>query len=233
VLQNKKYIAFAEENTVEVLVLDRLEEGIEKDDRRAARYKGKDGSGQEVELLVGWPNLTVEDVKAMRSTKANTYNNTGKIPYTSVIDPYTLEEMGNIKGGFGVGMLTDLVEAKRKELVKQHGRGTSRRSLKKVQEADREIREQLAGGNLAKALADTAALEKKMAKESPAVIELVGKTKAEVLAAAGKHLDELEATIERGEKAAALKQLGPLSRALKGTPLEERALELLEKAKAA
>jgi hypothetical protein len=233
VLKNKKYIQFAEENTVEVIVLSDLDKGIEAKDRRAATYKDKGEDGQARECLVEWAGLSVEDIEKLRGSKAGGYNNTGRIPYTAIVNPHTLDEMEKIAGGYGAGTLMDLVTAKRKELEKQYGKGVSRRALTKVKEADQDIRQELAEGNLAKALAAATALEKKVAKESAAVIELAGKTKAEVLAAAGKQLDELEATIGRGESAAALKQLGPLSRALKGTALEERALELIEKAKAA
>jgi hypothetical protein len=227
VLQNKKYIAFAEENTVEVLSLDGLDEGIEKKDKRAGTYKAKDTDGQEKDFMLGWPNLTAEDIKNLRGSKAGSYNQTGKIPYTAIVDPHTLEEMDNIKGGYGAGTLQDLVTAKKKELEKAHGKGVSRKTLTKVKEADAGIRKALADGNLVKALTDSAALQKKVAKESPAIVEMAQKTGVEVLEAAGKQLDEIEAMITRGESAAAMKQLGPLSRALKGTTLEDRALGLL------
>jgi hypothetical protein len=231
VLQNKKYIAFSEENTVEVLCLSRLDEGIEKGDRRAGTYKKKDVDGVEKDFMVGWPNLTAEDIKSLCGSKAGSYNNTGKIPYTSVVDPYTLEEMGNIKGGYGVGMLEDLVTAKKKELEKAHGKGVSRKVLAKVKDADADIRKDLADGNLTKALSETATLEKKVAKEAQAIVEMVGKTKADVLDAATKQLDEIDAMIQRGDKGEAMKRLGPLARALKGTTLEERANALLEQSK--
>jgi hypothetical protein len=232
VLKNKKYIAFAEENTVEVIVLSDLDKGMEKSDRRAGTYKEKGADGQERECLIEWAGLTVEDIGALRGSKAGSYNKTGSIPYTAIVDPHTLEEMGKIEGGYGGGTLMDIVAAKRKELEKRHGKGVSRKSLAKVRDADAGIREELASGNLTKALADVAALEKRVAKESSAVIELAGKTRAEVLAAVGRQLDEIEATISRGETAEAARQLGPLARALKGTSLEARALELVEKTKA-
>lgn len=230
-LQNKKYIAFAEENTVEVLALSRLDEGIEKKDKRAGTFKAKDIDGQEKEFMLGWPNLTAEDIKALNGSKAGSYNQTGKIPYTAIVDPHTLEEMDNIKGGYGAGTLQDLVTAKKKELEKAHGKGVSRKTLTKVREADAGIRKALADGNLVKALTDSAAFQKKVAKESPAIVEMAGKTAADLLEAAGTKLDEIDAMISRGEQAEAMKQLGPLSRALKGTTLEERAMALLEKTK--
>jgi hypothetical protein len=231
VLQNKKYIAFADDNSVDVLTMDRLQEGIDKKDKRAGTYKRKDVDGQEKEFLLSWPSLTIEELKAMDGTKASSYNTTRKLPYTAVVDPYTLEEMGNLPGGFAVGTLTDLVAAKKKELEKAHGKGTSRKTLAKVRESDAAIRKELEAGNLAKALADSHALQKKVAKESDALIEIAGKTAADVLAAAGTKLDEIEAMIGRGEKAEAAKALGPLSKGLKGTTLEERAMALLEQTK--
>jgi len=232
VLQNKKYIAFSEENTVEVLSLSRLDEGIEKKDKRAGTYKAKDVDGTEKEFMLGWPNLTAEEISHLNGSQAGTYNKTGKIPYTAIVDPYTLEEMDNIKGGYGAGTLMDLVAAKKKELEKAHGKGISRKTLGKVKDADAAIRKELADGNLAKALSDSAALQKKVAKEPPAIIEMAEKTNADVLEAAKRQLDDVEAMINRGEKADAAKQLGSLTRALKNTSLEERALALLEQSKA-
>jgi len=232
VLQNKKYIKFADENTVEVLVLDRLEEAIEKEEKGAATFKAKDEDGQEKEFFLGWPNLTLDDIKGMRSTKAGTYNNTGKIPYTAIVNPHTEEEMENIKGGYGAGALMDIVKARRQELVKEYGKGVSRKTLQKVKEAAADIRAKTAEGDLMKALTDSAALAKKMAKEGDAILDMVAKVRADVLEAAGNQLDELEAMIGRGEKSDAARELSRLARYLKGTELEERASTLLESAKA-
>ncbi|MFI5402887.1 MAG: hypothetical protein ACHQ1G_08125 [Planctomycetota bacterium] len=231
VLKNKKYIAFAEESTVEVISLQDLDKGIEKNDKRAGTYKEKGADGQDRECLIEWAGLTVEDIDTLRGSKASSYNNTGRIPYTAIIDPYTLEEMSNIPGGYGAGTLMDAVTVAKKQLEKEHGKSVSRKALTKVKDADREIREDLAKGNLAKALADSAALEKKVAKESAAVVDLAAKNRTDVLDAGTKQLDDIDAMIARGEKAEAAKQIGPLSRALKGTTLEARALELAEKSK--
>jgi len=233
VLQNKKYIAFADENSVDVLTMDRLQEGISEKDKRAGTYKAKDVDGTEKEFLLSWPSLTVEELEKMPGTKAGSYNTTRKLPYTAVVDPFTLEEMGKLPGNFALGALTDLVAAKKKELEKAHGKGVSRKTLTKVKEADAAIRKDLEAGNLAKALTDSAALQKKVAKEGDAIVEMVKKTGVEVLAAAGTKLDEIEAMIARSEKAEAAKALGPLAKALKGTDLEARALALLEQSKAA
>jgi len=228
VLQNKKYIKFASENTVEVMALGRLEEGISKNDRKAATYKAKDGT----EYLVEFPNLTVADIKNLRSSKAGSYNNTGKIPYTAIVNPHTLEELENIKGGYAGKTLMDIVTTHRKALAKEHGKSLSRKVLTKVRKQEQAIQGELQKESYAKALSATAKLEKSVAKQPAALIEMVGKIKADVVAACGKKLDSLEALIGRGAKAEASKELGPLARALKGTSLEERVNGLLAQAKA-
>lgn len=228
VLQNKKYIKFASENTVDVMSMGRLEEGISKNDRKAATYKAKDGT----EYLVEFPNLTVEDIKKVRGSKAGTYNKTGKIPYTAIVNPHTLEEMENIKGGYAGKTLMEIVKTHKKALADEYGESISRKVLTKVQKQQGQIEEELQKENLSKALAATAKLEKSVAKQPAALIEMVAKVKENVVAACAKKLDSLEALIGRGAKAEAKKELGPLCRALKGTSLEERANGLLAQAKA-
>ncbi|MFH0944691.1 MAG: hypothetical protein V2A76_05790 [Planctomycetota bacterium] len=88
VLQNKKYIKFADEGTVEVISLGGLEKGVEKGDKKAATYTQK-VNGEDVEFLVEFPNLTVEEMVALNRSKASSYNDTGKIPFTALIDPFT------------------------------------------------------------------------------------------------------------------------------------------------
>jgi len=231
VLQNKKYIKFAYENTVEVISLGSLDKGIAANDRKAATYRAKNEEGQEVEYLLEWPNLTVKEVSDLRSSKAASYNNTGRIPYTAIVNPHTLEEMASIKGGYGTGKLMDEVETAKKALRKAHGPSVSRRDLDDVKDDARDIREDLAGGKLKRALRDVAKLKKKMAKEAQALRDVVAKVEGEALAVATKRLDELEALIDRDEKKDAARELRPLSRALKKTSLEERANQLLEKTK--
>jgi hypothetical protein len=228
VLQNKKYIKFASENTVEVMALSRLEEGIAKNDRKAATYKARDGT----DYLVEFPNLTVKDIKEMRSSKAGSYNNTGKIPYTAIVNPHTLEEMDSIPGGYSNKTLMEIVKNQKKALNKEYGKSISRKTLTKVRKEQAKIEKELEKEAYAKALAAASKLEKSVAKKPAGLVEMVGKIKAGVVAACGKKLDSLEALIKRGAKGEAARELGPLVRALKGTALEERAKELLAQAKA-
>ena len=231
VLQNKKYIKFADENTVEVIAISQVDRAISEGNRKAERYKGKDSEGNEVEFLVEFPGLTVRQINALRSSKAGTYNNTGKIPYTAVIDPHTLEEMSNIRGGYGSGKLMELVTEAKKQLNKQHGKSISRKTLVKIRKAEDDVRGDLAKGKYAAALATARKLEAKMVKQPEALQAKARGVTESVLSAIGNRLDELEAAIERGELKQAGRELGSLTRTVKGTPLEERAAGLLEKTK--
>ena len=147
VLQNKKYIKFAEDNTVEVLALGRLDEGIQKEDPKAAKYKAKDEQGNEVEYMVSWPNLTFEQIQALRSSKAGTYNDTGGIPYTAFVNPHTLEKMSFLKGGSSSKAVMESVEIAKKQLEEEHGKGLSRDELKRNEAAVAKAREEVADGD--------------------------------------------------------------------------------------
>ena len=107
VLQNKKYIKFADENTVEVIALGRLQEGIDKKDRKAETYEDKKTGAV---YLVEFPGLTVEQMLALATSKAGSYNNTGKIPYTAIVNPHNEEEMSYLPGGISGKQLMEAVE---------------------------------------------------------------------------------------------------------------------------
>lgn len=130
-LQNKKYIKFANENTVEVLSLSRLDEGIKKEDPKAAKYTKKNAAGEKVEYMAKWPNLTLDMIQKMRTTKAGTYNDTGKIPYTCLINPHTLDRMHTFKGASAKGIMEE-VKAATKALKAEHGKGLKRKSINKI-----------------------------------------------------------------------------------------------------
>ncbi len=147
VLQNKKYMKFAEDNTVEVLALGRLEEGVEKEDPKAAKYKAKDEQGNEVEYMVSWPNLTFDQIQALRSSPAGQYNDTGGIPYTAFVNPHTLQKMSFIKGGTSSKAVMEAAEEAKKQLEEEHGKGLSRDELKRNSMAIAKAREEVADGD--------------------------------------------------------------------------------------
>jgi hypothetical protein len=233
VLQNKKYIEFADDNSVEVMALGRLDEGIEKADPKAATYKTTDETGKEVEYLVEFPNLSVEDIQNMQRSPAGQYNQTGKIPYTSIVDPHTLKEMKGLSGGQSAKGLMELVEEKRKELEAEHGPSVKRTDLKKFAAEKAELEAVLKEKGVVKALGEYAKLEKTAAKMGERILQKAEEVQKSLLEAAGTELDKVEELIDAGSMDDAKKELGALKRALKKTPLEERVDALFAKIDAA
>ncbi len=222
---NKKYIEFANENTVEVISLDRLEDGVKEKDRKAETYEAK-VDGKTVRYLVEFPGLTVEDMVALRSSKAGTYNQTGKIPYTAVVDPWTLTELKSWNGGQGAGTIQDAVVEAKKAMVKEHGKGVSRKDLTLVRDADRDAKGKAEKGDFAAALDRLAKLDAKAEKWADALKEQLKTAKADVIAAAEKALAAIEEK-KASDAAAAKKELATLTTRLRGTGLEAKAKELL------
>jgi len=226
VLTNKKYIKFADDNTVEMLSMGGLERGRKAGDKRAETFRGKDGK----EYLVGWPNLTPEEFE--RSQAPRKYKDGNGIPETAIVNPHTLEKMDSWKGSYAAGKLVDAATTAKKALVKQYGKGIKRKDLRKVNKEAAKTRATLEKGTLLKALGSAQALWKKLAKKPKALQAIAAKLLDECFAATEKRLDELEAVIGRGETKDAARELGPLVRALKGSRLEERAHKLLANTKA-
>lgn len=230
VLTNKKYIKFADENTVDVISMANLEAGKQAGDKRLETFKGKDAKGNEVEYLMGWPNLTLEQLSGMQVPR--TWKDGNGIPDTAIVNPHTLEKFDSWKGSYSAGKLMDAVAAAKKILNKQHGKSVSRKKLRKLRKDEDKARAELDKGNVAKAMTGWRDVSKKATKFPDTVQEIPDKLLADILKVAGEQLDELEAVIGRGELKSAARSLGSLSRALKGTALEKRAVDLLTKAKA-
>ncbi len=224
VMENKKYIKFAERYTVEVACVSRLEEGVKKEDRKAATYEAKGPDGQVQRLLVHWPGMTVEAMAAMRRSPAGRYNNTGKVPYTCIVDPHTLKELKHWKGGTSAKSIMEAVKDARKELVKAHGDGISRKALAGVEAVERELPALIEGGDYARAIK---ALDKAAgSKPAAALSERVSAARAQVVEAARGALDAIRAETD---PAVATKSLRKLIRKLRGTGLEADAKALLAK----
>ena len=236
VLQNKKYIKFAAKNSVEVMVLSGIEAAVQKQARKAATYKSKDAAGHEVEYLVEFPGLSVADLSAMNRSKASSYNDTGSIPHTAFVDPFTLEKIQGIRGGVSSGAVMDAALAAQKLIRKKHGKASfSRKDLAKLAGKELGIIKQVARHKLGRALAEVAKLEKDVAK-----LEKMGKTwpqealariqalKTQVLEAVSLRLDSLEKLGTSSPKQAKNKLMGLYGK-LEGSPLAARARALLDK----
>jgi hypothetical protein len=233
VLQNEKYIDFANDNTVEVVALGRLDEGIEKKDRKAETYDAKDEQGNPVKYLKEYANCTVEQMLGLNSSPAGQYNKTGKIPYVGIVDPWTLQEIRSQPGGFAAGGLMDAVAEAKKKLNAEHGPSVKRSSLKKLETGAKNVQATLEKGGAAKALAEFAKLETSVAKEPEALKAKLVPIKEKLLEAATADLDKADGLLGSGDVKGASTILNGLKTGLKGTDLEARLKELLEKAKTA
>jgi hypothetical protein len=233
VLQNEKYIDFAKDNTVEVLCLNRLDEGIKENDRKAATYDGKDEKGNPVKFMMEWPGLTAEDINGLDSSAAAGFNKTGKTPYLSIVDPFTLQEMKGLSGGLSAkGVMEAVTEAKDK-INKEHGPTVKRSVIEKLNAGMKAVLETLTKSGAAKALPEFKKVEASVAKESDAVKGKTKELETKLLDAVKADLDKAEGQIAAGDVKSASALLKPYASLLKGTDLETRVKELLEKTKPA
>ena len=233
-LQNEKYIAFAFDNSVEVLALGDLDKGMANPkDRRNEQYDGKDENGNPVRYLKEFAGCTVEQLNALHSSQAGQYNKTGHIPYVGIVDPYTLKEMKSMPGGAAAGGLMDAVVECKETLNKEHGPSMKRSSLKKFKAGVKSVEDQLAK-DAAKALTELRKLQTSIAKEPQALKDEAAKLEEKVLDAAKADLDKAEGLIAAGDLKAATAVLKVYKGLFeKGSELDTRLKSLMEKTKPA
>jgi len=232
VLQNDKYIAFSNDNTVEVLIEERLDEGVQKKDPKADTYDAKDEKGNPVKYMKEWPGLTYDEIIALAGSPGGQYNKTGKIPYTSIVDPYTLQEMKSLPGGQSAKGIMESVGEAAKKLVADHGPALKRATLQKFQATAKTIEDSIAKTGGSKAMADLVKLQASIAKESEALKNKAKELEAKVLDAVKADLDKAEGLISAGDMKGATAILKPYAGLLKGTDLDARYKELSDKTKA-
>ena len=190
-LQNKKYIKFANDNTVEVLALGRLDEGIQSNHPKAATYKAKDAVGNVIQYMVKWPGLTTAQIQALRSSKAGTYNNTGGVPYGCLVNPHTLKRMHVFKG-VTTGKIMDEVKIATKALRKEHGKGMKRAIVNSVKKAKILATAFSAKGNWDKAILVINKATSKSQDWPETMQDIVKKMRQDVTKSARTRLDEIK-----------------------------------------
>jgi hypothetical protein len=229
VLQNDKYIDYVADNAVDVIVESSLDEGIKKNDPKAATYDAKDEKGNVVKLMKSWPNMTLDEMYAMASSPASSYSSTG-IPYTAIVDPFTLKEMKGFLGGQSSKMLIEEIGIAKAALNKDHGASIKRSTLQKYEAALKDVEASLTKEGAAKAMEAFRKLDASLGKDAASLQARGKKVEEAILAGATKQLDDAEAKIKAGDAKAAVAVLKPLAPALKGTALEARTKDLLAKA---
>jgi hypothetical protein len=234
VLHNDKYIEYAADNTVEVIAEQDLQKGIDEGkDRRADMYDAKDENGKPVKYMMEWPGLTLEQMLALHASPASSYNHTGGIPYTSIIDPYTLKELKGISGGgHSAKEVMGEIDVAKAQLVKDHGASVKRSVLRKYEAGAKAVDESIAK-SASKAMADFVKLEASIAKEPESLKAKAKELETKVLDAVKADLDKAEGLVGSGDAKGATSILKPYAGLLKGTDLDARLKELTDKVKAA
>jgi hypothetical protein len=235
VLQNEDYIKFSDENTVEVLALGRLDEAFSKEpgNPKVAEYDAKDPDGKVVKRMVEWPSLTKDEILALDRSKAASYNNTGKIPFLCIVNPWDEAELQRWSGGQGTKTIMEAVLAHKKTLNDAHGPSLSRPVVKKFDADAKRLLEAMPKAGVAKTLTEFNKTVKSLGKDAVAMKPKTDKVLATILEEVTKELDDAEAKLGAADVPGAKKILDKLAPGLKGTDLESRVKELLAKAKEA
>lgn len=229
VLQNKKYIKFAAKNTVEVMAVSGVRAAVQKGARKAAQYEGVDASGKKVQFMASWPGLTLEQIEALRGSPASRFNDTGAIPHTSFVDPFTLEKISGIRGGASSKQVMESAEAALKKIRKANGKPSfTRKDLAKIESAGSKVSKELGKKRLDKALSAVSKIEKAAKKWPQLAKQKIASIKERALEAARTKIDQL---VELGKKSpkVAKAKLSVLASRLKGTELYERVQQLVAK----
>jgi hypothetical protein len=227
VLQNKNYIRFAERCTVEVIAVSRIEQGVEKKDPRAATYEDRDEAGRPVEYLLEFPGLTLDEMIALNRSPASRYNRTGKIPYTAIVDPHTLEPVREWSGGQSAKTIEEAATDVLRQLARDHGGGVDRREYRGFLEDEKAARADAGEGSFRKALRRLEPYERKSEKWPQGLrtrLEGVRRELLEVAAAAVRRAETEAAEDPDGSRA----KLRSLLRELRGTELAPRIEAALE-----
>lgn len=231
VMQNDDYIKFANDNTVEVLALGRLDEAVQKNDKadqaKIARYKAT-VNGKEVELMVEWPNLTYEEIIALNQSPAGQYNKSGGIPYTSIVNPWDLKEMWKQLGGTSASTIMAAATDAKKQLEKEHGKGLSRKDLRAFNKADADATKLTNDGEFSKAIQAYDPFTKPSALWPQDMKTRLEKARNAVVEAATSKLEEIESKAGT-DAVGAKKDLDKLMLKLGKTGLEPKAKELAQK----
>ncbi|PIE24316.1 MAG: hypothetical protein CSA62_03275 [Planctomycetota bacterium] len=221
VLQNKGYIKFASRNTIEVITCSGIERAVKEQHRNAKTYEAMQG-GKKKQFFVHFPGLDLAALKALNKSKARSYNNTGAIPHTSVVDPFTLESLVSRKGGCSARKLQRLIEGAADQIRKQHGKSAmDRGKLKDIAKAVLDAEAALSKEDIKKALSYLNKMAKKAAKWPEQAKTPLEVTRKRVLAFAEKKVDAALAMIDKKPREA-MTLLRILQAKVRGTSLEER-----------
>jgi hypothetical protein len=205
-----------------------IEQALAEKPDRAKTYKTKDPYGDEIECFECCPGVTIDQMKLLHEGKPLEYMKGPLMPYTAVVDPHTLADLGGIERGAATSAdgFIAVISKHVKALEAQHGKGCDSRLWEYVLESQTKVDLLLGEEKLDKALALVAEMEKKTAREHETVKRKVAAARDAVLSDASARLDALEKQIGGGLGGQAKAEAARLAKLLAGTPLAERATAL-------
>lgn len=232
-LDNASYIRFSRESCVEVMCMKDIEQAVVEKPDRAKTYKAKDPYGDEIECFECCPGVTIKQMLALHEGKPLEYMKGPLMPYTAVVDPHTLADLGGIERGEATSAdaFIAVISRHAKALAEQHGKGVDSKLWVYVADAQTRIDLLLGEEKLEKAFALLLELEKKTARQHETVQKKVGATREAVLSDAAGRLDALEKRMEGGRGADVRAEARWLAKLLKGTELADRASAIEAKTK--
>lgn len=224
-LQNPAYIKFSRESCVELMCMKDIEQALAEKPAHALTYKTKDAYGDEIECFECCPGVTVDQMKQLHEGKPIEYMKGPLMPYTAVVDPHTLKDLGGIERGqaTSAAAFIEVISRHVKALEAEHGKGVDARLWEYVAEAQTKVDLLLGEDKLDKALALVDEMEKKTARQHETVQRKVAASREAVLADAARRLDALEKQIQGGQGGQARTEASRLAKLLKGTELADRA----------
>jgi hypothetical protein len=233
VLANPSYIKFSRESCVELMCMKDIEQALAEKPDRAKTYKTKDPYGDEIECFECCPGVTIAQMKQLHEGKPLEYMKGPLMPYTAVVDPHTLADLGGIERGQATSAdaFIAVISKHLKALEEQHGKGCDSRLWEFVAESQTQVDLLLGEGKLDKALALVAEMEKKTAREHETVKRKVSAARDAVLSDAAAKLDALEKQIGGGLGGQAKADAARLAKLLKDTSLGDRAAEIEARSK--
>lgn len=231
-LQNPSYIRFSRESCVELMCMKDIEQALAEKPDRARTYKAKDPYGDEIECFECCPGVTIDQMKELHEGKPLEYMKGPLMPYTAVVDPHTLADLGGIERGAATSAegFIAVISKHVKALEEQHGKGCDARLWEYVAESQVKVDLLLGEEKLDKALALVAEMEKRTAREHETVQRKVSAARESAMADAAARLDALEKEIGGGLGGQVKAEATRLAKLLKDTPLADRAAAIEKKA---
>lgn len=210
-----------------------IEQALKEKPAHGKTYKTKDPYGDEIECFECCPGVTVKQMLLLHEGKPLEYMKGPLMPYTAVVDPHSLADLGGIQRGEATSAdaFIAVISKHAKALEEKHGKGVDAKLWEWLLDAQTRLDLLLGEEKLPDALALVEEMQKRTAREHEAAKRKAAAAREAVMSDAAALLDELEARIEGGRGAEARADALRLAKLLKGTDLADRASAIEAKTK--